>query len=225
MAQRETRFHDLVLKSVTCTVEPEGAAQVLLDAARAQPARALALDEPEVANFLLRVRNLAAWMPELGLPAFEDEQLADLLPSLVIGKRSFEDLRRSPIIPLLQGALRFDQLRILDQEAPERIAVPSSNLIRLVYRADEPPVLAVRIQELFGLRETPRIASGRVPVLLHLLAPNRRPQQITSDLESFWHNTYPEVRKELAGRYPKHSWPLDPLTAQPERRPKRRRRR
>jgi len=80
-------------------------------------------------------------------------------------------------------------------------------------------VLAARIQELFGLAETPRLAAGRVPVLLHLLAPNLRPQQVTGDLRSFWRNTYPQVRKELQGRYPRHAWPEDPLLAPPERRP------
>jgi ATP-dependent helicase HrpB len=72
-------------------------------------------------------------------------------------------------------------------------------------------VLAVRIQELFGLRDTPRIAGGRIPVLLHLLGPNHRPQQVTDDLASFWANTYPQVKKELRRRYPKHAWPDDPL--------------
>ncbi len=223
VAHRETRFHDLVLRRVACSVDPAEAERVLLRAARAQPERALALDEPSVAGFLTRVKNLAHWMPELDLPAFDAERLSDLLPSLVTGRRSFEDLRRAPLLPLLQGALSFEQLRALDREAPERITVPSGNAIRLRYEPNAPPVLAVRIQELFGLAETPRVASGRTPVLLHLLAPNRRPQQITQDLVSFWENTYPEVRKELAGRYPKHAWPLDPRTATAERRPKRRR--
>jgi ATP-dependent helicase HrpB len=83
-------------------------------------------------------------------------------------------------------------------------------------------VLAARIQELFGWRETPRLAGGRAPLLLHLLAPNHRPEQVTDDLASFWRNTYPVVRKDLRRRYPKHAWPEDPLTAAAERRPKRR---
>jgi ATP-dependent helicase HrpB len=87
----------------------------------------------------------------------------------------------------------------------------------------ERPVLAARIQEMFGLAETPRVGRGRVAVLLHLLAPNGRPQQVTADLASFWSRTYPEVRKELAGRYPRHAWPLDPWNAPAERRPARRR--
>ena len=83
--------------------------------------------------------------------------------------------------------------------------------MRLRYEPGRPPVLAARIQDLFGLTETPTVAGGRVPVLLHLLAPNGRPQQVTDDLASFWETTYREVRKELKGRYPKHAWPEDPL--------------
>ena len=83
-------------------------------------------------------------------------------------------------------------------------------------------MLAARIQELFGLQDTPRVAAGRVPVLIHLLAPNGRPQQVTDDLRSFWQHTYPQVRKELRARYPRHAWPEDPLTTPPERRPRRR---
>src|SRR5262245_11739169 len=97
--------------------------------------------------------------------------------------------------------------------------VPSGSRIALRYEVGRPPVLAVRIQELFGLSETPRIAGGRVAVLLHLLAPSMRPQQVTDDLESFWRNTYLEIRSELRRRYPEHAWPEDPLTALAQRRP------
>ena len=116
------------------------------------------------------------------------------------------------------------QLRAVDRDAPERIAVPSGSRITLTYEEGRPPVLAARIQEVFGLRETPRVAGGRVKVLMHLLAPNRRPQQVTDDLASFWANTYSQVRKDLRRRYPKHAWPEDPSLGVPERRPKRRRR-
>ncbi len=133
-------------------------------------------------------------------------------------------MRRLPLVDHLKGGLDYAQLEALERHAPERLAVPSGSHVRLAYEPGKPPVLAARIQELFGLRETPRVAAGRVPVLLHLLAPNMRPQQITQDLESFWHSTYTEVRKELQGRYPRHAWPEDPWNALPERRPRRRRR-
>ncbi|MDV7214137.1 ATP-dependent helicase C-terminal domain-containing protein, partial [Azotobacter beijerinckii] len=106
-----------------------------------------------------------------------------------------------------------------DELAPTAIAVPSGSRIRLDY-AEEPPVLAVRLQELFGLAATPRLAGGRLAVKLHLLSPARRPVQVTQDLASFWANTYAEVKKDLKGRYPKHYWPDDPLIAEPTARAK-----
>src|SRR5207248_1859326 len=120
------------------------------------------------------------------------------------------------------GRLTHAQRTAVEREAPERLEVPTGSHITLKYEPGRPPVLAVRIQELFGLTDTPRLAAGRVRVLLHLLAPNYRPQQVTDDLASFWANTYPQVRKELRARYPKHAWPDDPLSAPPQRRPRKR---
>ena len=130
---------------------------------------------------------------------------------------------RAPLLDALRAKLTWEQLRSLDRHAPERLEVPSGSSIRLQYEAGRAPVLAARIQEMFGLAETPRVAGGRVAVVVHLLAPNGRPQQVTEDLASFWKNTYVEVRKELRTRYPRHSWPEDPLTATPEKRPARKR--
>jgi len=223
VGHRRVYYRDLLLEETEIPVSAGEAARVLAEAAAAEPERALGLDEPKVAAFLARLRFLARERPELGLPTFEGDDLRELLPALAGGKRSFEELRRAPLVGVLEGSLGFEAHRALEREAPERIEVPSGSQIRLRYEPDGPPVLAVRIQEIFGLRETPTVAGGRVPVLLHLLAPNMRPQQVTQDLASFWQNVYPEVRRELAGRYPKHAWPEDPLDAQPERRPKRRR--
>ena len=146
-----------------------------------------------------------------------------MLEGLAPGCRSFADLARGPVLDVIRSRLTRRQLSALERDAPERLAVPSGSRIRLTYEPGRPPVLAARIQELFGLTSTPRVGAGRVPVLLHLLAPNGRPQQVTDDLESFWSNTYFEVRKELRRRYPKHDWPEDPTTAVARRRPGRRR--
>ena len=110
----------------------------------------------------------------------------------------------------------------LDQLAPTHIEVPSGSRIRVDYADAESPVLAVRIQELFGLDRTPTIAGGAVPLTLRLLSPAYRPVQITRDLAGFWRVSYFDVRKELRGRYPKHAWPDDPMRAEPTRRPRRR---
>src|SRR5205823_11546024 len=159
---------------------------------------------------------------ELGLPAFDDAALKELLPWLCLERKSFADLRSADWLGLLQGRLTHAQRQAIEREAPERIAVPSGSHIAVKYEVGRPPVLAVRVQELFGLTDTPRIAGGRVAVLLHLLAPNGRPQQVTDDLASFWANTYPVVRKELRARYPRHAWPDDPLSAAAQSRPRRR---
>jgi ATP-dependent helicase HrpB len=123
----------------------------------------------------------------------------------------------------LRGRLTHAQNRLLDEQAPEALTVPSGQRIRLTYTPDRPPLLAARLQELFGWTETPRVAGGRVPVVLHLLGPNFRPVQITDDLRSFWSTTYFQVRKDLRARYPRHAWPDDPLTARAEAKGRRKR--
>jgi len=223
VAKRRLVLGELVLEESDHPVRDAGLAERLLaEAAGTDLERALPLREPEVAGFLARVACLREWMPELELPAFDEESLRELLPMLTAGRRSLADLQKAPLLDFLRGALTRPQLASLDREAPERLAVPSGSKIRLTYEPGRPPVLAARIQELFGLAVTPRVAAGRVPVLMHLLAPNRRPQQVTDDLESFWNSTYAVVRKELRRRYPRHAWPEDPWNAQAEKRPRRR---
>jgi ATP-dependent helicase HrpB len=222
-AWKRTRYEDLVIAETEVPPpDVDETARALAEAAAGRLDRALSLDDPEVSSFLARVRSLAEWMPELALPRFGEEEIRALLPALAAGRKSFAELRRAPLLDVLQGALSYPQREAVRREAPERLAVPSGSQIRIAYEPGRPPVLAARIQEMFGLAETPRVAAGRVPVLLHLLAPNGRPQQVTHDLRSFWETTYPQVRKELAGRYPKHSWPQDPWNAVPQRRPMRR---
>lgn len=224
-AFRRRMFHDLVLsESVTEINDKPAASQVLADAAQTRLTKALNLTDRETHRFLTRLRCLAEWMPELESPQFSDEELIEILPMLCSGKRSFSELRSMPLVATLKGLLPYPIGQRMDEEVPERMQVPSGSWIRLTYEEGRPPILPVRIQEMFGLQETPRIAGGRVPVLLHLLAPNMRPQQVTQDLANFWRETYQDVRKELRQRYPKHAWPEDPTTAAPERRPQRRKR-
>ena len=162
-------------------------------------------------SFLARVRWLTATVPELGLPALTDANLAPLLADVCNGLRSLDEIPTADWLSRLQATVGYDRVAEIDRLAPPQLELPTGKRYKLAYEPGSPPVLAVRIQELFGVRETPRIAGGRVPVLLHLLGPNHRPQQVTSDLASFWKTTYAEVRKELRRRYPKHAWPEDPL--------------
>lgn len=218
VALRRTLLDALVVEEVQVALPGDArVAEVLCEAAGRTLERALALEEPAVSALLARVRSLAHWRPELELPTLGEDDLRAALPDLCAGKSSFEELRRTALDSVLRNRLTHAQRQALEREAPERIEVPTGSRIALTYEPGRPPVLAVRIQEVFGLTQTPRVAAGRVPVLLHLLGPNYRPQQVTDDLASFWVNTYPEVRKELRRRYPKHSWPEDPLTAPPVR--------
>jgi ATP-dependent helicase HrpB len=222
VAWRRTRLDALLVREVEVGVEPGPQVErVLAEAAARDPERALALDDEVVAGFLARVRSLAHWRPELELPRFDEGDLARVLAPLCAGRADFAALRQAARSGALRGVLTWEQAAALERDAPERIEVPSGSRVALAYEPGRPPVLAVRLQELFGLRETPRIAGGRVAVLLHLLGPNFRPQQVTDDLASFWENTYPVVRKELRARYPKHAWPEDPWSAAPESRPRR----
>jgi ATP-dependent helicase HrpB len=223
-ARKRVRFEDLVLEDVPAALPgDEEAARVLTAAAAEHLERVLPPVDSPAGTYRTRVRCLGRWMPELRLPALDEADLRNLLPWLCRGRRSFADLRGADWLQAFQGKLTHAQRQAVEREAPERLTVPSGSRVALRYEEGRPPVLAVRIQEVFGLRDTPRVAGGRVAVLLHLLAPNHRPQQVTDDLASFWANTYPQVRKELRARYPKHAWPEDPWSAAPQRRPARKR--
>ncbi|MEL6616140.1 MAG: ATP-dependent helicase C-terminal domain-containing protein, partial [Bacteroidota bacterium] len=156
----------------------------------------------------------------------DDALLATLdtwLAPFARGARSLGDLGRADLATALDALIPWDRRRDLDRLAPERLPVASGANIALDYSAPEAPVLAVKLQETFGMEDTPRVLGGHVPVVMHLLSPARRPVQVTTDLASFWRTGYFDVRKDLRGRYPKHPWPEDPLTATATARTKRRR--
>jgi len=134
--------------------------------------------------------------------------------------RSAQGLGGLHVLPALKAKLSREQARLLDERAPLAITVPSNSRVALDYSSGDQPVLAVKLQELFGLADTPTIANGRIRVLLHLLSPARRPVQITQDLKGFWNTGYPLVKKDLKGRYPRHPWPDDPWNAMPTKRTK-----
>jgi ATP-dependent helicase HrpB len=222
-AKKRWRFDDLVLEeSAAALPDNDETAAALAAAANANLTKVLPPDDSDAGRYLLRVHCLREWMLDLELPAFDETELRELLTWLCHGRRSFAELHGGPWLEALQGRLTHAQRQAVEREAPERIQVPSGSRIALRYELGRPPILAVRIQEMFGQSETPCIAGGRVRVLLHLLAPNYQPQQITDDLASFWANTYAQVRKELRARYPKHAWPEDPANAAPQQRPRRR---
>jgi len=229
-AERQRRIGELVLSSEALSgLDDAARARALVGLVRRKGLELLAWT-PELRQWQARVGLLR----ELDLQAggaseWPDVGDAALLASLedwlapYLGKVSrLSHFAALDLAGILQGLLPWPLPQRLDELAPKALEVPSGSRIRLDY-AEFPPVLAVRLQELFGLADTPRIAGGRLAVKLHLLSPARRPVQVTQDLASFWNNTYLEVKKDLKGRYPKHYWPDDPLIAEPTARAKPRR--
>jgi ATP-dependent helicase HrpB len=208
-------YEDLLLREdVTSDLGAAEAGRVLAEELRRRGSLT-ALESPRVADWLARVDLLRRAIPELGWREYDKERLDEILQEACQGKTSLDEIEQMDLIPFLEGRLDRQQARELRESAPESLAIPSGRRVRLVYKSGRAPVLAARIQELFGWTETPRLARGRVPVLLHILGPNYRPVQVTDDLGSFWSTTYFQVRKDLRGRYPKHAWPDDPLKAAP----------
>jgi ATP-dependent helicase HrpB len=217
-ARRCTMWNDLVLdETPIAVIDERAAADVLAREAAAQLDRVIPPADSSAGGFIARIRWLATAAPDLALPSFDDAALLALLPDVCSGLRSLEEIRAADWLSRLHAAVGYERLAEIDRLAPADYELQNGKRHQIIYEAGQPPTLAVRIQELFGVAETPRIAGGRVPVLLHLLGPNHRPQQVTSDLASFWKNTYPTVKKELRRRYPKHSWPDDPLAVKATR--------
>ncbi|WP_425605386.1 ATP-dependent helicase HrpB [Pseudoxanthomonas putridarboris] len=224
VAQRESRFDQIVLDARPAgRVDPALAAAALTQAVRELGLSALSWSE-SLQQWRERVRCLREWMPELGLPDLSDEALLatldDWLRPAFAGKTRLDALGEDELAAALKSSLDWSLRQRIDQLAPSRIIVPSGMERRIEYAHGQSPVLAVKLQELFGLADTPRIADGRIRVTLHLLSPGGRPLQVTQDLKGFWERTYPEVKKEMKGRYPKHPWPDDPWSAQATHRAK-----
>lgn len=169
-----------------------------------------------------RIAAVAAWHPELDLPDVSTDALlqraGEWLPAYIGKASSTAQLRKLEMDVVIWGLLSYDQQQAVDRIAPMHIVVPTGSRIRLEYRQGaEAPVLRVRLQESFGLLDTPHVDGGKRPVLMELLSPGYKPVQLTSDLHSFWSGAYFEIRKELLRRYPKHAWLEDPLSADPVR--------
>ena len=174
----------------------------------------------------LRTRLVCAakWLPELKWPDVSDEALLRDLDSWLLpelhGVHSLRALKNIDVTRALQNLIDWNARVRLDSALPTHYTVPTGSQIAIRYDDENPPVLAVRMQEMFGEAQTPVIAEGRVPLVLELLSPAQRPLQITRDLTAFWNGAYREVQKEMKGRYPKHVWPDSPADALPTRRTK-----
>jgi ATP-dependent helicase HrpB len=217
-ARARTYWVDLMLEEAPAAIKDQtAAAAILAKQARQNLEAVLPTAESAAGKFLARVRWLAEARPDLELPALKEAALEQVLVEVCYGLKSLDDIREADWLSRLQAQVGYDRLPEIDRLAPAEIELTNGNRHAIMYEAGKTPTLAVRIQELFGTRETPRIGGGRVPLLLQLLGPNYRPQQVTADLASFWANGYPEVKKELRRRYPKHSWPDDPIITEATR--------
>ena len=222
VAQRETRIGGLLISARPLSDIPRDEIVRIICEAAAREGLSMLDFSDEVGNLQRRVAAVAAWHPELDLPDLSAEAVltrtADWLPPFIGKATAVQELKKIDLTQALWNLLDYDQQQAVDRLAPTHISVPTGSRIRVEYRQGaELPVLRVRLQECFGLAETPRVDGGRRPVLMELLSPGFKPVQLTQDLHSFWESTYFEVRKELRRRYPKHSWPDNPLDATPVR--------
>jgi ATP-dependent helicase HrpB len=225
VACEEQCWGSLALVSRPAEADDEEASAALLDGLRQVGLEALPWTD-KARQLQWRVALLAGVFPEQVWPDLSDAalraHLEEWLAPYMTGWRRLADLARLDLTALLRDRLTWPQQRQLETDAPTHVAVPSGHRVAMTYREGGPPVLAVKLQELFGLAETPTVASARVAVQLHLLSPARRPLAVTQDLRHFWDAVYPEVRREMAGRYPRHPWPDDPWRATPTRAAKKR---
>jgi ATP-dependent helicase HrpB len=223
-ARRVRRLGALLLEDKPLTTpDPEKLKAAMLDGVRQMGLGALPWSD-----------ELKGWRERIAFLRTVDESWPDLSDAALLasldawlgpfldGARRREHLQRVDLSSALRTLVPWEQARRLDSAAPTHFEVPSGSRVAIDYANPAEPTLSVRLQEMFGLTETPRIAGGKVPVTIHLLSPARRPVQVTRDLASFWKNGYRDVKSELKGRYPRHYWPDDPLVAEPTARVKRR---
>ena len=210
------RYRDLVLEEARKPVpDPERAAALLAEAALARGARSFG-EEGEIDRLLARLAFAARAAPEGGIAPPTEEDLAEALREACWGRRSFAELREAGVASSLLARLAPDRRALLERLAPERITLGGGRGVRVNYEAgDKPPWVESRLQDFFGSVRGPAVGAGRVPLVLHLLAPNMRAVQVTTDLAGFWERHYPALRRELMRRYPRHAWPEDPRTARP----------
>jgi len=200
-------YRDLVLEEKeTGDAAPDAAAPLLADRVVRGELRLEGWDG-HVLQWINRLTCLRNAMPELELPDFGEEDRLVAITMLCEGAVCYKDIQSRPVLPILGEWLSPWQKECLNRYAPKVIKLANGREVKLLYREDGTPTFALKCQLLFGVPQTPVIADGRVRCLIEILAPNQRPYQITSDLASFWRNGYPQMKKDLAGRYPRHNWP------------------
>ncbi|HMP97557.1 MAG TPA: ATP-dependent helicase HrpB [Kiritimatiellia bacterium] len=205
LAEKQVLFRDLPLESKRIDPPPPDAAADLLAAEVIKGALALKQWDHGVEQWIQRVNNLAAWCPELGVTAITDDDRHTMIAQVCYGAVSYKDIKEKEVWPVVREWLNHAQQHLLDQYCPERITLPNGRKAKVTYTT-ESPFVSLRIQELYGIEDRISVARGRIPVLVHILAPSQRPVQITQDLAGFWREHYPRIKQELQRKYPKHEW-------------------
>ena len=159
-----------------------------------------------VEQWIIRVNRLREWMPELELPGIGDNERQLIIQQICHGATTYKDIKGRPVTGAVKSWLSTAQQHLVDQFAPERIALPNGKKWKITYTANAAPTIAARIQDLYGVEGSLTIASGRVPLVIQVLAPSHRPIQVTQNLSTFWRESYPKIKKELQRKYPKHEW-------------------
>jgi ATP-dependent RNA helicase HrpB len=206
IARTEKRFRDLVLEESVADHPPADEAAAIL--AREVTAGRLALEkwDESVEQWILRVNRLREWMPELELPAIAEDDRTVMIEHLCHGAFSYNQIKDRPVLPVVKSWLSRQQQEWVEEYLPERIQLPKGRMVKVVYSNDNAPTIAARIQDLYGIKDALWIANRRVRVRIQVLAPSNRPVQITENLGDFWRDTYPELKRQLQRRYPKHEW-------------------
>lgn len=206
IGRRTTMFHDLLLSSDLSAEPPLDAAAAILAREVIAGSCPLKYWDHAVEQWIERVNFVAASFAEIGFPRVEAADKLLLLEQICHGARSYKEIKERPVWPTVKSWLTAEQQRKLDSLAPERIALPGGRATKIVYSSASPPTISARIQDLYSVKSSLTIAGGRVALRIEVLAPNHRPIQITNDLARFWAETYPEIKKELQRKYPKHEW-------------------
>ena len=211
VARKETRFRDLVIEAKESDhgVNLDQAAELL--AARVISGELTLKNwDHAVEQWTARLASLGRWMPELGMPGWSDDDRCAAIAQICHGSVSYKEIKEANVWRVLREWLSAAQRAALDSYCPERITLPNGQSAKITYADAADPFIAIRVSHLFGIWSTPTLANGRVPLLVHILTPGQKPWQMTKDLNGFWQSGYSQMKKEVAGRYPRHPWPDDP---------------
>jgi ATP-dependent helicase HrpB len=206
MAAELLRFRDLALAAKRVDPPPADAAARLLADEILAGRLLLPNWDHHVEQWLQRLKLLCEKCPDLQLPAITDDDKKAIIEQLCHGAASYKDIKEREVKPVVMSWLSPAQRELLDKHAPERLTLSNGRTPKVNYEPGVPPYISLRIQELYDVTQTPKIALGRVPVTVHILTPGMKPIQVTSDLANFWREHYPRIKSELARKYPKHLW-------------------